>query len=1020
MAEEDSITQGLTGLLGGFTGGVIVAGVLAIALKKLGDKLGEGLYGLLTTLPRRAMERVAVWVSEDKRITHYRAKIPDEYGRHILTRQRQVAVDAVYIHLQYERAGRRHDLRQRVLGEKAVLLLGEAGAGKSLLSKYFLLQWAELPRKVAREQQLPVLVELHRCDGSVDLANLIAARFRLAHDRDDSRARDFVTRRLNEGALRLLFDGLDEVNPDEQPGVINALETFRRTHASGEESNSIVVTCRSSAYNGSLGAFEVIHIADFDDSSILRFLDRWLTLERSERGGLTEAELAELGSAESLFDQIRQHPQLHQLARTPLLLSLLADLYTGSLLRRGRSLPSSRTAFYSRVTDHMVTRDLLLGRAGRASPYEPGEKLAVLKRIALTMTETTAAEGDRLIITQQRLREVMTAALTSLDLRTEHGRELLRDLTDRSQLLVGSDTGERFWFPHRSFQEYFTARGLEGPAGAGRLLAGYWADPPFWRDTVRFWCGLDGNDSTLAVERLFEAGDITHRVLALECLAEASQIDTALADRILTHFRTELPTIRRNLGLEGIVDALGNVAARDTDRGRALRAELEVESAADVYRAMRVLARSGRPDAARFLVDLAVREDSRRARICVEAMGEVAVPALARVADAAHLWAVDALGAIATPGAAVQLAELLWEDDAVATRAAWWLCVLIREPNIEATLERQASRGPGPDDNDIDLFGRIRVAWHPFTAEPAGRFSWMMARVAYLTDRSTSPLNLSGELDPRVAILLTGIALTREGIGRDLSQNFRYSNPPTESAADADRAFGEFLTRMGVSNSAQRILRSLPGPVQRAFATEILTRDRSDDIDEQGWMALWPRASRDAAHNTTRLERGYWTVLSIVLIGLPGTGLYRVISTVRHSWPWGPVWAAWAMLILCGAAVLCLGVGISLMDRITAPDPTDIEDLRRRRTRFATWYSHLDLYFIIAGIFALLTSGILLAAPGLATLAAWVGWPPILIAMFLLVAVLVPVHYTIERLNRETRNPFRAIIQTYNRGRTDE
>ncbi|MRH88278.1 NACHT domain-containing protein [Nocardia sp. SYP-A9097] len=1014
MAEEDSITQGLTGLLGGFGGGVIVAGVLAIALKKLGDKLGEGMYGLLTALPRRALERIAVWVSEDKRITHYRAKIPDEYGRHVLTKQRQVTVDSVYIHLQYERAGRRHDLRRRVLEEKAVLLLGEAGAGKSLLSKYFLLQWAEQPRKLQREQQLPVLVELHRCDGSVDLASLIASRFRLPHDKDDSRAKDFVTRRLNEGALRLLFDGLDEVNPDQQSAVIDALEVFRRTYASGEEANAIVVTCRSSAYNGSLGAFELIRISDFDDSSILRFLDRWLTLERSAHGGLTEAELTELGSAERLFEQIRQNPQLHQLARTPLLLSLLADLYTGSLLRRGRSLPSSRAAFYSRVTDHMVTRDLLLHRAGRASPYEPGEKLAVLKRIARTMTETPAADGDRLNIDHLRLREVMTEALTSLDLRTEHGRELLRDLTDRTQLLVGSDTGERFWFPHRSFQEYFTARALEGPVGAGRLLTGYWSDPPFWRDSVRFWCGLDGNDSTIVVERLFDSDDITHRVLALECLAEASQIDSRLADRILAHFLAELPTIRRNLGLDGIVDALGSVAARDTDRGSTLRAELQIGSATGVFRAMRVLARSGRPDAAQFLVDLAVHENSRRARICVETMGEVAVPALAGVVSDHRLWPIDALGAIGTPSAALRLTELLWRDGESAIRAAWWICVLLREPNIEAALQDNGSIGV-PELTTID------AAWIPFTTPESRLLPRIMQRITAVVDSSFPPADLRRELDPRVAILLIGRMFVRvrnvaSGTYPTLSMEYSKHLARRESAIEFDAQLSDFLTELGVEAPVLEMIRALPLSVQRKLAEELLETNY-DASSELRWAPLWSRAALDAEHNTRRMTLFLAATVSLAAVSLPGIGVVRMISTINRSWAWGPLWLAWTMLVLPVCTLAGLGAGWYLMEHSTPLPRERLPEQFARRGTIFTWRDDILVPLIVGGVGGTLLLGGLLAVPGTVTLAAWIGWIPVLIGTPVLLVFCFALNYTIERLNRETDNPFRAIIQEYRRSR---
>ncbi|WP_327140115.1 NACHT domain-containing protein [Nocardia sp. NBC_01327] len=997
MAEQDSITEGLTAVFGGVAAGAIIVGIAAAALKKFGDKLGEGLYASLTTLLRRGYERIAIRFSEDRRITHYRAKIPDEYGRHVLTLQRQIAVESVYVHLQYERGGRRHDLRRQVLQEKAVLLLGEAGAGKSLLSKHFLLHWAAQPRKAKQRQKIPVLVELHRCDGSVDLPGLIAAHFRLPHDKNDSRAVEFVAQRLNEGSMRLLFDGLDEVSADEHAGVVAAIESFRRDHASGDKANSVVVTGRGSAYNGSLSAFEVIKIAGFDDSSILRFLGRWLVLERSAAGGLTAADIAELGTADRIFEQIRQNPQLLQLARTPLLLSLLADLYTGSLVHKGRSLPSSRADFYARVTDHMVMRDLLLDRGERASPYQPRDKLAVLKRIAVFMTETPADQGDRLILSQERLREVLTTTLAALDLRPEHGRELVRDLTDRSQMLVGSDTGERFWFPHRSFQEYFTARALEGPVGAARLLAGYWSDPAFWRDTVRFWCG-DGNNSTIVVQRLFESNDLKHRVLALECLSEASEIDTLLADRIVTHFLTELPRTPEPATIgeaAGIVEALGSVASRDTDRGRRVRRHLEAQAEAGAERAMRALARSGRADAAQFLVNLAVRNDDALTKECAGSMGEVAVSALADAVAADRLWPVDTLGGIGTPSAAMELARMVWSDDVRATSSAWWLCALIREPNIEAALEDHTPLG-----SEATTYAGLDGAWDPFTPDPQGRFARLMRRVAHLTNTSSPPDFLIERLDPRIVVLLSSLTLLRrrppgsEALtiamsDQQLNQELFIRSDRLGYGPNSRRLLHTYLQRFSYTASEIAMLDTLPPPVQRALIRYMLVFQFT--ANDAARAELWSRATQDVEHSTAGLTLWWRGMAGVATLIFTGAGIYRAVATIAHTWAWGPIWLAWPMLIVFAVFAVSASIAWYLEEVVIVT--ADLETLWRSTA-------------IVTGCAAAA-----LAVPGMSTIADWIGWPAVAVGAVVVALILIQVDRVIRKRDQANTNHFRLILQ---------
>ncbi len=1006
MAAEDLISGGLTGLLGGIFGGVVLAGVATIALTKLADKLGEGLYGLLAALPRRAADRIALVLSEDKRITRYRAGIPDRYGRHMLTRQRRIDVESLYVPLQYESGGRRHDLRRKVLRERAVLLLGEAGAGKSLLSKYLLLRWAELPRKARAAQRIPVLVELHRRTGDIDLIGLIAQRFRLPRDRDDARAREFVARRLDDGALRVIFDGLDEVATDQQSAVVAELESFREDHAGGVGTNAVMVTCRESAYTGTLGNFERVIIAGFDDSSILRFLDLWLTIERAPQGGLSESEKAELGTAESFFDRIRQNPQLHQLARTPLLLNLLADLYTGSLVRRGRTLPTSRAAFYARVTDHMITRDLLLDRGERASPYEPGDKLAVLRRVALTMTEEPAPNGDRLIIERERLRKTITTTLTALDLRVEYGRELLRDLLDRSQMLIGSDTGDRYWFPHRSFQEYFTARALAGPTGVERLLAGYRSDPAFWHDTVSFWCGLDGTDATAVVEPLFAAEDAQHRVLALECLAEASEVAEDLADRIVAHFLAQLPAAQHVSELNSTIAALGSLAGRNTERGRLVRARLEEYAENHLDAAILALARSGRADAAEFLVRLAARvPDSTRIAGGLRSMGDTAVPALAEAAGRGSLWALDILGEIGTPSAAIALAGFVWDrrerTEPTRVRAAWWLAVRLRRFTVESALADRAPLGDRKGDYAV-----VDNAWDPFTEEPHGRLAQLVGRIAFLADQSQPPSNLAERVDPRIAILLASLMLLRTP--REGFSQYLKSVAPQEHAVYERERYGPvgarhtpvtqervlaYLRDLPTPRTRIRMLKAMPKPVRQALFEMLIIYPANRPYDDSERASQWSRAARDTEHRTRELHFAWVTLLTAAVLATTGAGIYRLIATVTHTWPWGTVGLAWTILLAAAGWTVAFLVFVLL-------DEWDYGD----------WF----LPAVLAAL-ADLMCFVGFAVAGVQTILSWFGSRLSAVALAATLMAIVLLGSLARRLDRESNNPFRRVIHAHRR-----
>lgn len=423
----------------------------------------------------------------------YRKAIPQRYDEHRLVQDKAIAVNDLYVELQYLEQGHREELRSHLTRHRAVLVLGEAGAGKTLLLKRYLLRWAE---RRSRTDKIPVMVELHECTSpGADFVQMIAKRFVRARDRGRGEGADlprqFVEGELAKGNLLVLFDGLDEVGAGLQQDVSLALREFWERYVTGEARNSMIVTCRTSALTGDLGdSFHRVDVPPFDDASILEFLEKWIGLE--DEAAASEDEPAPLRTADELFAQIKETPTLAGLVRSPLLLSLLAELYTSRLAATGRALPSSRAAFFRSVVQHMLTRDTVMGRdpfrARRtgASVFDLDQKLTVLKRIALAMTLSSGTEDDRLTISSERLVLVAQGAFRELDLGPAAGRRLLAEIIERSRLLERSADQQRFRFQHRSFQEFCTALALGTQDRAAELLRGYRSDPRFWRDTVRY------------------------------------------------------------------------------------------------------------------------------------------------------------------------------------------------------------------------------------------------------------------------------------------------------------------------------------------------------------------------------------------------------------------------------------------------------------------------------------------------------------------------------------------------------
>jgi hypothetical protein len=929
---------------------------------------------------RLAGRRSSPW---GKRYHRYRRAIQTAYASHAIGLGERSTIDVakMYVPLQYEDGEQREDIYERIRQEPRTVVVGPAGAGKSLLLKNSMLLWAFNKNDQGRA---PVLIELHRCsDGKVDFVDLIKDELCRPRRRAVRNVESFIHRELEDGRLRMLFDGLDEVGRDDHDRVVRALRDFALAYPECQ----MVVTCRSAAYYNQLAPefAHVVRVADFDDASVRRFLGKW--------PGIGSA-----ADVDRIFSSLRNSPPIMRLARSPLLLTMIAYLQTTSLGHTGSTLPNSRPAFYQIAISHLLARDRLMGRPTN-SVYKPADKLSVLQRVALELEESM--DGDRLAITRTRLVQITCEILPDLNLGAEHADKLLDEIIDRSQLLEKVDeNGSRFRFPHLTFQEYFAAQELA--KDSKRLLDNYTADPDSWREIVRLWCAEGSADCTEVVRAVFKVDDLRHRVLALECLADAARIDAVFAEEIIEYFLTRLP-----FPSDFVLRAFGSVAADNRPRGQKVLKRL-MEVADDPYSgpggAMSALSASGRSEAAEFLA--ACSEGSNYARVCLQAMGEPAVPALGSSARQGRLWAVEALAKVATPIAAQELAKLLWSGAEISHRAAWRLAELLPYADIEEGLREFEPPGLVPS-----LSLQYNWVWQPLANGATDSLAIVAGLVAGYIDTSPGVPDDLGTIDSRIGIPIIGIkiaagrrrfttigvdsfaplvaALCAE-VGYTPASGRRHVPEVLTSAAVLVKEPGPAAKRLRdalfdanwISSSDRRAIGALRWPVQATMLGTILGKDRRPSVDRKLWLAAWqtPRSSR----NLRRLTR---MTLVVAALAVAGIGGFRAAVILNGSWPWGPVAASWGIIaaLLVGAA----GWVIS-----------------RRRTRDRIFFTSRSVFSM--GSVYVCCYGSLLAV---VTALSWIGWTGLILV---LAAILGPVPLAVavaDRRDAAAINPLRQCLE---------
>ena len=228
-----------------------------------------------------------------------------------------------------------------------VVILGAPCSGKTTFVKYLMLAFI---RKPLREQleldedRLPILTAIGDVAGGLSsdrsivdvLSKRINAEFQL--DLPDG----YFLPYLEAGRCIVLFDGLDEIVSIRQR---NEVRDRIRLFVTRYPENHYVITSRAAGYREiqrlpEEDGFTHFVVRDLDDNQIGDFARRWYTarypVEPNSR-------------TEELIAALKRNPRVKQLARSPLMLTIIAMFYRSYV-----ELPNEKMKLYDYCTDTLL------------------------------------------------------------------------------------------------------------------------------------------------------------------------------------------------------------------------------------------------------------------------------------------------------------------------------------------------------------------------------------------------------------------------------------------------------------------------------------------------------------------------------------------------------------------------------------------------------------------------------------------------------------------------------------------
>ncbi len=462
-----------------------------------------------------------------------------------------------------------------------LLLLGDAGSGKTTTLRYAALRLAEAYRQRdaallasdaaglhlhLRRAPLPIYVRLTLFAASIptDLRELPpqereryagapADLFLTWLDREAARHCEIQDGALsslirkNDGNVLLLLDGLDEAGDEQRRAYLaQVIDNLARRY----DKQRYVVASRTAGYGGLvyLPDFLERHLSPLDEQEAQALLRKWFDAVYARLHAIgRRRQDAAADQAAQLWEVIERNDRLRDMATNPLLLTVMALLQFNSV-----RLPDQRAKLYEKLIELLLDlwrRQNVASDTLVTSVAQLASEQRRLEALALAMQQQPQQVREVTLRQAQEWLSPLYVERLKID-REEADRrvhDLLRRLAVDSGIIQQRE--ERYAFSHYTFQEYLAARALDsldnrdGAPDSVAFLLERSADAR-WRETLLLAAGYWSNGQQIRkTERLLrgllDRRDPENLLLAAAALADVGVVEdlTGLRDEATARLR---------------------------------------------------------------------------------------------------------------------------------------------------------------------------------------------------------------------------------------------------------------------------------------------------------------------------------------------------------------------------------------------------------------------------------------------------------------------------------------------------
>lgn len=312
---------------------------------------------------------------------------------------------------------------------KYIIIAGIGGIGKSMLLTHLFLSAA---KETCTTGTIPLFLSLKNYKDTTN--NIVDFIWNSVKEFDSNIKQKDIINALLKKKLILLLDGLDEIQSSARDSFHMDLEAFIKSY----QGNTIIITSRPIYSFVSYSKFSIFDIQALTKPQALELIQK--------------LEFWDEVAKENFLTALNRHlfASHYQFASNPLLLTIMLMTYTSF-----GEVPAKMHVFYSKAYETMARlHDASKGSFKRPlhTQLTPEEFAKYFSEFCARTYKDEILEFDSLTFTAY-MEKVLKDSYAERKGVTP--RDFLLDLTDN--LCIMYREGEKYYFIHRSFQEYFAA-----------------------------------------------------------------------------------------------------------------------------------------------------------------------------------------------------------------------------------------------------------------------------------------------------------------------------------------------------------------------------------------------------------------------------------------------------------------------------------------------------------------------------------------------------------------------------------